>query len=535
MDSAIVLVVDDVKSNRDILARRLHREGHTVVTAEDGRQALELMRGQPFDLVLLDIMMPEMDGYQVLEHMRADATLRHVPVIVISAVDEVDSVVRCIKLGAEDYLSKPFNRVLLQARIGASLEKKYWRDREQAYVEELASLQRIDRELNASLDVHRAMSITLEWALRRSGSQAGLVGSVGEDGIQIMATEGYAAELTARWEDGSFSSSQPLVQRAIQSGQPQRVSGLDDGEGLLPGARSQVVIPICRESYVIGVLLLERVDPGGYSDETQSFLTRLADHAAIAIANAQLYEAVQAANQAKSEFVSLVAHELKNPMTSIRGYTDLLRKGQLGAINEAQLSFLNTILSNVGRMDTLVADLSDMSKIEAGQLRLELGMVSIADAVDEVARSLKGQITAKDQTLRMQIPEDIPPVWADYTRLVQVLTNLVSNAHKYTPEGGDIRVWAERTTIQHDAESLSEGVHVAVQDNGIGIGPEDQEGIFQKFFRSEDEKARQAPGTGLGLNISKNLVELQGGRIWFESELRQGTIFHFVVPVGPAT
>jgi signal transduction histidine kinase len=248
-----------------------------------------------------------------------------------------------------------------------------------------------------------------------------------------------------------------------------------------------------------------------------------------------LYEAVQAANQAKSEFVSLVAHELKNPMTSIRGYTDLLRKGQLGAINEAQLSFLNTILSNVGRMDTLVADLSDMSKIEAGQLRLELGMVSIADAVDEVARSLKGQITAKDQTLRMQIPEDIPPVWADYTRLVQVLTNLVSNAHKYTPEGGDIRVWAERTTIQHDAESLSEGVHVAVQDNGIGIGPEDQEGIFQKFFRSEDEKARQAPGTGLGLNISKNLVELQGGRIWFESELRQGTIFHFVVPVGPAT
>ena len=132
-----VLVVDDNEINRDLLRRQLKRQGHTTTCAENGRHALELMQAQSFDLVLLDIMMPEMNGYQVLEHLKADAVLRHIPVIVISALDEIDSAVRCIELGAEDYLTKPFNRVILRARVGASLEKKRLRDQEQAYLQEL--------------------------------------------------------------------------------------------------------------------------------------------------------------------------------------------------------------------------------------------------------------------------------------------------------------------------------------------------------------------------------------------------------------
>lgn len=132
-----ILVVDDNEVNRDLLSRQLRRQGHAVLTAENGRQALDMMREQDFDLVLLDIMMPEMNGYQVLEHLKAHETLRHVPVIVISAVGELESVVRCIELGAEDYLFKPFNRVVLRARIGASLEKKQLRDQEQAYLRQI--------------------------------------------------------------------------------------------------------------------------------------------------------------------------------------------------------------------------------------------------------------------------------------------------------------------------------------------------------------------------------------------------------------
>jgi class 3 adenylate cyclase len=140
-DEGSVLVVDDNEVNRDLLARRLQRQGHVVTVAVDGSQALELMRSAPFDLVLLDIMMPQMNGYEVLEHLKADEKLRYIPVIMISAVDDIDSIVRCIELGAEDYLSKPFNPVLLKARISACLEKKRLRDQEQAYLQKLADEQ----------------------------------------------------------------------------------------------------------------------------------------------------------------------------------------------------------------------------------------------------------------------------------------------------------------------------------------------------------------------------------------------------------
>lgn len=141
LDQSHVLVVDDNEVNRDLLSRRLKRQGHTVSMAVDGFEALEMMQSQSFDLVLLDIMMPQMNGYQVLETLKQDEQLRHIPVIMISAVDDIDSIVRCIELGAEDYLSKPFNPVLLKARINACLEKKRLRDQEQAYLKKLADEQ----------------------------------------------------------------------------------------------------------------------------------------------------------------------------------------------------------------------------------------------------------------------------------------------------------------------------------------------------------------------------------------------------------
>jgi adenylate cyclase len=136
-----VLVVDDNQINRDLLSRRVRQQGHSATLAENGRQALELLRAQPFDLILLDIMMPEMNGYEVLAELKDDPALRHLPVIMISALDDLESVVRCIELGADDYLSKPFNPVLLRARIAATLEKKRLRDKEQAYLQQLVAEQ----------------------------------------------------------------------------------------------------------------------------------------------------------------------------------------------------------------------------------------------------------------------------------------------------------------------------------------------------------------------------------------------------------
>ncbi|HOG78843.1 MAG TPA: GAF domain-containing protein [Anaerolineaceae bacterium] len=399
-----------------------------------------------------------------------------------------------------------------------------------ARVEELSVMQRIDRELNTTLDTARAMRITLEWALRQSGVKAGLVGLVSEEGLQIVTSQGYAAEL-APYEQEYVPLKKYALADIVADGQPQRRVLTGEQRGFLTGVRSQAILPIRREGATNGLILLESTEETSVNDEALNFLLRLLDHASIAIANAQLYAAVQAANVAKSEFVSFVAHELKNPMTSIKGYTELLAVGAVGPITEPQANFLATIRTNIDRMNTLVSDLNDLSKIEAGRMRLDFKATPVPDLVEEVLRSLRKQIEEKEQVLHVDLPEDLPQLWCDRSRVVQVLINLVSNAYKYTDRGGEIFVGAERCANQWDPEGAAEVVHLWVRDSGIGISPEDQTKIFQKFFRSEDPKTREAPGTGLGLNITRSLVEMQGGRIWFESEFRKGTTFHFTVPI----
>ena len=392
-----------------------------------------------------------------------------------------------------------------------------------ARVEELSVMQRIDRELNASLETDRAMRITLEWALRQSNADAGLISMMEEGSLHVVAQDGYPEVSDA------MLSTVPAIEAAVTTGTPQNVHfEANDSGRLLPEAHNQIVIPIRREASVIGLLMLESTSD---TQEDLTFLNRLSDHAAIAISNAQLYGEVERANLAKSEFVSFVAHELKNPMTSIKGYSELLSAGAVGAINTQQANFLNTIRSNVERMATLVSDLNDNSKIEAGRLRIDFKAVAVNDLVEEVVKSTKRQVEDRKQVIQAYLPAQLPMVWGDSTRLGQVLTNLVSNAIKYTPEGGVLVVGAESAKNIWDPAGATTVVHLWVKDNGIGISPDDQRRIFQKFFRSEDQKAREAPGTGLGLNITKSLVEMQGGRIWFESEYRKGTTFHFTVPV----
>ena len=229
-----------------------------------------------------------------------------------------------------------------------------------------------------------------------------------------------------------------------------------------------------------------------------------------------------AANKSKSEFVSVVSHELKLPMTSIKGYSDLMLAGATGSLNENQTSFLTTIRNNVNRMATLVSDLADISRIESGNLRLEPRSVPVWDVIDEVVTLTKTQVTQKNQVVTVDIPTELPKAWCDRNRLAQIITNLVSNANKYTQEGGSIVVQALRKNGM---------IQIKVQDNGHGMTPEDQAKLFSKFFRSADDKIREAPGTGLGLSITKNLIELQGGKVWFESEFRKGTSFYFTVPI----
>jgi PAS domain S-box-containing protein len=242
-------------------------------------------------------------------------------------------------------------------------------------------------------------------------------------------------------------------------------------------------------------------------------------------------EAAETANQAKNEFITLVAHELRSPMSAIEGSASLLAEQEVGPITEEQAEFLDIIESNISRMSTLVSDLNDISLIESGRLHLLMDLVSLAEIVNEVVRSNRVQIRRKHLRLNLDISPDLPPVWGDRHRLEQVLTNIVVNAWKFTPEGGEITIRAKCDSDGLDDRGTTEVIHVSVADTGLGIDPRDQAKIFQKYFRAGTKQAREIPGTGLGLSLAKDIVEMQGGKIWFESEYREGTTFHFTVPL----
>ena len=250
-------------------------------------------------------------------------------------------------------------------------------------------------------------------------------------------------------------------------------------------------------------------------------LNAMATHAAILVENAHLTQAVQEAEQAKASYISLVSHELRTPMTTIKGYTDLISKGAVGPVTPKQVNLLKVIRVNVDRMSALVSDLSDISRIESGLLKLQPVFFSLADYVEKSILALRPEIDEMGQSLTLEIPTDLPQAFADTNRFVQIMNVLLSNANTYTPEGGEIRVCAS---------PLGDSVRIEVSDSGAGISTEDQAQVFSPFFRSDDPSVRDLQGWGLGLSVAKGLVELMGGKIGLHSHVGRGSTFWFTLP-----
>lgn len=407
----------------------------------------------------------------------------------------------------------------------------------QACIQELTTLQYIDRQLNTTLDHHKVVEYTLQWALHVTGATAGIVAAVqeaGETGLRFLTQQGYDETAIAPYITGTlWPLTEGLIGYTVQLGETTLVMDVSQSPQyveMAPAMEAQLTVPIKRDRRVIGVIALESPDKAAFTSEHISFVERLADHAAVAIENARLFEQVQQANTAKTDFISFVSHELKQPMTAIKGYADLLVKGVGGPLNAQQSQFIQVVRRNVEHMDRLVQDLLDISRIEAGRLKLEFGVVDPHEIVREAVQAYEQAIAGKQQQLKVIVPESLPPITGDRARLIQVLTNLISNATKYTPEGGHITV---RVDTVH--EGGTDVVRWQVCDDGIGISPAEMPRLFTKYFRSQQESVRTVQGTGLGLTISRSLVELHGGRMTVQSELGKGSCFSFTIPITPTT
>jgi len=318
-----------------------------------------------------------------------------------------------------------------------------------------------------------------------------------------------------------------LVKDARQEGRVRYVDRLN--------IHSMIAVPIIVQGRILGVLATSIAHPGRQFTQADLRLAlALADRAALAIENSRLYaqerrlrqeleslnQEVQEANRLKTEFVTVVTHELRSPLTSIAGYIELLlEESYEGA--EAHRDYLQIVKRNAYRLLELSNDLLDIARIEAGKLVLKRVPLDLGGVIYEVSGALRPQIEAKGQHLRLDLAAHLPVVTGDPERVTQILLNLVSNAHKYTPPGGSITIAtrAERT-----------GVCIAVQDTGIGLSAEEQQQLFTKFFRAQHPLVREAGGTGLGLAIVHALVALHGGTITVVSAPGQGSTFNITLP-----
>ncbi|MEA3310109.1 MAG: ATP-binding protein [Chloroflexota bacterium] len=368
-------------------------------------------------------------------------------------------------------------------------------------VDELTLLQAMTRDLNGRLDFNRVMEHSIAWAIKATRAASGMLGLPSPEGIRWLSA---STQLTP--EDTE------MAKRVLRRRQPNF-------------SPERIILPLMRENRPLGVFYLV-AGTTLFTTKELELVTRLADNAAIAVENARLYEALLQANRAKSEFVSLVSHELRTPMTSIRGYSEMLQKGMAGELSAQQQQFVEAIQRNADRMRILIKDLLDISRIETGHLKIQPVAIELSPVLKVAYQTVEEMLTSKQQEFHAELDENLPALLADPDRLTQVLINLLSNAVKYTPAGGQITVRA-----RFETDRKSSFVRCAVTDTGYGIGLEDQRKLFTKFFRSENPHIREEVGTGLGLTITKNLVELHGGEIRVESTIGAGTTVCFTMPV----
>ena len=295
--------------------------------------------------------------------------------------------------------------------------------------------------------------------------------------------------------------------------------------------RAVLALPLWTDKPIPGVVALGYAEPRTFPEAEVQALQGFAHQVAVACEQVRLREEaaerwrLEEANRVKALFVANASHELRSPLTSIIGFSQLLEDETSGPLSEKQQRFVRNIYKSGQHLLALINDILDLSKVEAGKIELRPELLLLPDALESAVTLLRGQALKKGLTVEVQIEEGLPPLLADPVRVNQVLFNLLSNAIKFTPDGGTITVIARRRT--------GEVVELAVRDTGIGIKPEDLPKLFQEFVRLDTARAGRAEGTGLGLALTKRLVELHGGQIWAESNGEgRGSTFTVHLPLG---
>jgi signal transduction histidine kinase/CheY-like chemotaxis protein/HAMP domain-containing protein len=422
-------------------------------------------------------------------------------------------------------------------QVGLALENARLFADTQRRAEQLATLHRVGLDITAALDLNGLLETLYE--------QVGRIVDVGTFYIALYEEPtGKIRFPLFTGRDGPIEA-EPLdiygdagiTGHVIKTGEPLYVPDLASPPEDLPvqpvvlsepSTRSFVGVPLIFREQVFGVLSVQSYQANAYSPEAVELLSTIATQASIAIQNAQAYqrlvetaEQLREVDRLKTQFLANMSHELRTPLNSIIGFSRVMLKGIDGPLTDLQEADLSSIYNSGQHLLGLINSILDMSKIEAGKMDLSFEELQLSEIFDAVLSTTRALVKDQPVELRSEVPEDLPAVWADAQRVRQILINLMSNAAKFTEEGH----------ITLKAAAGPENVKISVIDTGIGIDPEAQSRLFIPFQQVDASTTRRAGGTGLGLAISRRFVEMQGGEIWVESEVGEGSAFSFTLPI----
>ena len=406
-------------------------------------------------------------------------------------------------------------------------------------VGQLTALGEVGRAVSSTLDLETVLSTIVSRAVQLSGLDGGVVfeyDESAEEFVQRAMTQTSEVLAEAR-RATRIRKGEGVLGRTATTLEPVQVADIaipGAYEGRLrdvlidSGIRAILAVPMVREDHLIGCLGVTRNSPGEFPAATIELLRTFATQSALAIQNARLFREIEqksreleAASRHKSEFLANMSHELRTPLNAVIGFSEVLSERMFGDLNEKQDEYLKDIHASGQHLLSLINDILDLSKIEAGRMELELSDFDLPMTIDNALTLVRERAARRSIALHTTVDERIGQIQADERKIRQVLLNLLSNAIKFTPEGGQIDV---------EAKPVDGSVQVSVRDTGVGIAPEDQEAVFEEF-KQVGTADKKVEGTGLGLALSRKFIELHGGKIWVMSQVGAGSTFTFTVPV----
>jgi PAS domain S-box-containing protein len=539
MSTANVLLVDDRPENLLALSAILEPLDCNLVQAHSGLEALKFLLKQEFALILLDVQMPGMDGFETASLIKEREKTRGVPIIFVTALSkEHQYVFKGYSAGAVDYISKPFDADILRSKVAVFVE--LWRKTQQVRQQD-EQLKRAElRELENQLERRRIEEIAASEA-RLARFKATLDATLDSVFIFDPDTLHYLYANQGALKHLGYDEDEILSIRAVDV-KPEMTE--KKFRSLLAPLRSGKKPALTLETHhrrKDGTLVPVEVflqfiardgEPGQFVSIARDISERKRAQELLLAAKIEAEaqrERAEAASSAKSEFIAGVSHELRTPLNAISGFSKLLLDPRVGPLNEDQKSYVGDVVQSAEHLLQLINDILDLAKIEAGKMTLDSGAFALNDLLEGSLSIVRDNAFARGLLMKTEIaPEivELPPIVGDGRKIRQVMYNLLSNAEKFTPEG-EIAVGARLCLEKKE-------IVVWVRDTGIGIDPQQQEQIFSAFEQADSSYTRTQQGTGLGLTISRRMIELHGGKLWLESEVGCGSTFFFSLPLAPS-